>query len=43
MGTVLPEDGKALKDAPTDEATLMVCKQMGISAEDVKKYGMKED
>lgn len=43
MGTVLPEDGKALKDAPIDEATLMVCKQMGISIEDLKKYGMKED
>lgn len=43
MGTVLPENGKALKDAPTDEATLMVCKQMGISIGDLKKYGMKED
>ena len=30
--------GKAL-----DADTLLVCKQLGISPDDVKKYGMKED
>ena len=34
----------ALKnDQQPDEATMLVCKQLGISAEDVKQYGMKED
>ena len=31
----------ALKDNEPDEATMLVCKQLGISAEDVKQYGMK--
>lgn len=31
----------ALKDNEPDEATMLVCKQLGISTEDVKKYGMK--
>ena len=26
-----------------DDATLLVCKRLGISAEDIQKYGMKED
>ena len=26
-----------------DEATRLVCKQLGINEEDVKKYGMKEE
>ena len=33
----------ALKSQKPDEATMLVCKQLGISAEDVAKYGMKED
>lgn len=34
----------ALKSGKPDEATMLVCKQLGIDAEDVKKYGsMKED
>lgn len=33
----------ALKDKEPDAATMLVCKQLGISAEDVKKYGMKEE
>lgn len=32
-----------LKNDALDAETLLVCKQLGISAEDVKKYGMKED
>lgn len=44
MGSVGGSDTLALKGgAEVDEATLLVCKQLGISAEDVKKYGMKED
>lgn len=30
---------KVLKDTPLDEATLLVCKQMGVSEEDIKKFG----
>lgn len=33
----------ALKGTEPDEATMLVCKQLGISAEDVQKYGMKEE
>ena len=34
----------AFKSSATpDDATLLACKQLGISAEDVQKYGMKED
>lgn len=43
MGTVLPENEKALKNDIPDEATMLVCKQLGLTAEDVKKYGMKEE
>lgn len=41
MGTVGGSEPLALKNEELDEATLFVCKQLGISAEDVKKYGMK--
>ena len=41
MGTVGGSETLALKSEELDEATLLVCKQLGISAEDVKKYGMK--
>ena len=41
MGTVGGSEPLALKNEELDEATLLVCKQLGISAEDVKKYGMK--
>ncbi len=43
MGEVGSSDTLALKDKEPDEATMLVCKQLGISPEDVKKYGMKED
>ncbi len=33
------EDTKALKDDKLDEATLIACKQLGVSAEDIEKYG----
>lgn len=33
----------ALKSDKPDEATLLVCKQLGISEEDRKKYGMKKE
>ena len=41
MGDVGGSESLALKRDEVDEATLLVCKQLGISAEDVKKYGMK--
>ena len=36
-------DALALKGDKPDEATMLVCKQLGVSAEDVQKYGMKEE
>jgi hypothetical protein len=42
MGSIEFDDTKALKGDPAvGEATTLVCKQLGISAEDVKKYGCK--
>ena len=41
MGDVGGSSSLALKADEVDEATLLVCKQLGISPEDVKKYGMK--
>lgn len=41
MGDVGGSESLALKRDEVDEATLLVCKQLGISAEDVKQYGMK--
>lgn len=41
MGDVGGPESLALKRDEVDEATLLVCKQLGISAEDVKQYGMK--
>lgn len=43
MGEIGGTEKLALKDKEPDEATLLVCKQLGISADDVKKYGMKEE
>ncbi|MPN11937.1 hypothetical protein SDC9_159246 [bioreactor metagenome] len=43
MGSIELEDTKALKGDQLDEATLLACKQLGVTPEDVKKYGMKED
>ena len=44
MGEVVGGGSVAFKSSATpDDATLLVCKQLGISAEDVQKYGMKED
>lgn len=33
----------ALKSDKPDEATMLACKQLGVSEEDVKKYGMKKE
>ena len=41
MGDVGGSESLALKRDEVDEATLLVCKQLGISTEDVKQYGMK--
>ena len=43
MGDVGGSETVALKSGEIDEATLLVCKQLGIDPEDVKKYGMKEE
>ena len=42
MGEIDLGDTKVLKDMP-DEATLLACKQLGISVEDVKKYGLGKE
>lgn len=39
MGEVELEDVKALKDNKPDEAVMLACKQLGVSEEDLKKYG----
>ena len=36
-------DALSLKGDELDEATMLVCKQLGVSAEDVLNTGMKED
>ena len=41
MGEIGGAEKLALKNKEPDEATLLVCKQLGISADDVKQYGMK--
>lgn len=41
MGEIELEDVKALKSDKPDEATLLACKQLGVSEEDLKKYGSK--
>lgn len=44
MGEISDSDRTlALKSQKLDEATMLVCKQLGVSAEDVEKYGTKED
>ncbi len=42
MGEIAPEDAKVLKSSMSDEATTLVCKQLGISQEDLEKYGKEE-
>lgn len=39
LGETRLEDVKALKGDKPDEATLLVCKQLGVSEEDLAKYG----
>lgn len=42
MGQIL-QDGPEGSGGGVDEATRLVCKQLGISEDDLKKYGMKEE
>lgn len=42
MDQIIP-DGPDTPAGGIDEATRLVCKQLGINEEDVKKYGMKEE
>lgn len=42
MDQIIP-DGPDTPAGGMDEATRLVCKQLGINEEDVKKYGMKEE
>lgn len=39
LGEIALEDTKALKSDTPDEATLLACKQLGVSPEDLAKYG----
>ena len=43
MAEIAGGEALALKGNKPDEATMLVCKQLGISPEDVQKYGMKEE
>ncbi len=43
MGSVQMEEALPLKNDRLDEATTLACKLAGVSEEDVKKYGLKED
>lgn len=43
MSEIAGGDALALKGDKPDEATMLICKQLGVSAEDVQKYGMKEE
>ena len=43
LGETLLSDAKALKSSLLDESGRIACKELGLSEEDVKKYGMKED
>lgn len=39
MGEIAAGEVKAFKDNTIDEATMLVCKQLGLSKEDVEKFG----
>lgn len=43
MSEVAGGDALALKGKKPDEATMLICKQLGVSAEDLEKYGTKEE
>ena len=42
MGEFIPESPLALKSGAPDEMTSLVCKQLGVSREDLEKYGKEE-
>ena len=43
MSEVAGGEALALKGKKPDEATMLICKQLGVSAEDLEKYGIKEE
>lgn len=43
MSEVAGGETLALKGKKPDEATMLICKQLGVSAEDLEKYGTKEE
>lgn len=43
QGEIEMGDVKSLKSDTLDEATLLVCKQLGVSPEDAQKYGMEKE
>ena len=43
MSEVAGGEALALKGKKPDEATMLICKQLGVSAEDLEKYGTKEE
>lgn len=43
MSEIAGGEALALKGKKPDEATMLICKQLGVSAEDLEKYGMKEE
>ena len=43
MSEIAGAEALALKGKKPDEATMLICKQLGVSAEDLEKYGIKEE
>ncbi|WP_312938874.1 phage protease [Oscillibacter sp.] len=43
LGEIEMGDVKALKSDTLDEATLLACKQLGVSAEDAQKFGLGKE
>ena len=43
MGELMDDGTMALKAGTLDEAAMLVCKQLGLDPEDVKKYNQKEE
>lgn len=39
MGEIVTDDVKALKSDVADSATMLACKQLGVTQEDIQKYG----
>lgn len=43
MSEIAGGEALVLKGKKPDESTMLICKQLGVSAEDLEKYGMKEE